>query len=311
MSRLLPIGTASGEPRSLPAWRWRRPASRARSTVRSSFASDSGFSTKSNAPSRVASTAVSTVLCPDIITTGQPSAAAADHSRSSVIPSTSGIQMSSNTRSGIWRRLGERRRSAVGAALPPPPPPFVVSLLLPAIVPPAVDHRSQGPPLPPPHAIEGLQGVGHQVVEELTHAAAIGLDALEVLIQVQADARARRLRAVQVRHLGDELIQAEARDLHLRCARVFAEGVHHLLHGLHLLHDGARAALEDLGVALVHTGEQAPAQPLGGQLDGGEGILDLVRQAPCDLAPGGVALRLPTCQTSRSPRPKKSRARRR
>jgi len=51
--------------------RLRRPASRARSTVRSSFVSDSGFSTKSKAPRRVASTAVSTVPWPDIITTGQ------------------------------------------------------------------------------------------------------------------------------------------------------------------------------------------------------------------------------------------------
>jgi hypothetical protein len=72
--------------------------------VRSSFCSDSGFSTKSKAPRRVASTAVSTVPWPDIITTGQDdSAAAPDHSRSSVMPSVSGIQMSSNTRSGNCR----------------------------------------------------------------------------------------------------------------------------------------------------------------------------------------------------------------
>src|SRR5256714_13595900 len=51
------------------------------------------------------------------------------------------------------------------------------------------------------HAIEGLQGVGHQVVEDLAHPAAIGLDALEVLIQVEADTGARRPPAVQVRHL--------------------------------------------------------------------------------------------------------------
>ncbi len=51
--------------------RLRLPASSARSTVRSSLVSDSGFSTKSNAPRRVASTAVSTVPCPLIITTGQ------------------------------------------------------------------------------------------------------------------------------------------------------------------------------------------------------------------------------------------------
>jgi hypothetical protein len=40
---------------------WRRGVSSARSTVDRSFASDSGFSMKSTAPRRVASTAVSTV----------------------------------------------------------------------------------------------------------------------------------------------------------------------------------------------------------------------------------------------------------
>ena len=113
--RLLPIGTASGEPSSLPDWRWRRPASSARSTVRSSFASDSGFSTKSKAPRRVASTAVSTVPWPDIMTTGQPSVAAADHSRSSVMPSMSGIQMSSSTRSGTCRAREARACAALAA----------------------------------------------------------------------------------------------------------------------------------------------------------------------------------------------------
>ena len=65
-------------PRARPAMRLalagmplRLPASSARSTVRSSFCSDSGFSTKSKAPRRVASTAVSTVPWPDIMTTGQ------------------------------------------------------------------------------------------------------------------------------------------------------------------------------------------------------------------------------------------------
>ena len=82
--------------------------------MRSSFASDSGFSTKSKAPRRVASTAVSTVPWPDIITTGQPSAASADHSRSSVMPSMSGIQMSSSTRSGAWRAREARAWAAFG-----------------------------------------------------------------------------------------------------------------------------------------------------------------------------------------------------
>ena len=111
---LLPIGTISDGESSLPDWRRRLPASSARSTVRSSLASDSGFSTKSNAPRRVASTAVSTVPWPDIMTTGQPLAALVDHSRSSVMPSTSGIQMSSSTRSGVWRSARRARLRGIG-----------------------------------------------------------------------------------------------------------------------------------------------------------------------------------------------------
>ena len=59
---------------------------------------------------RVASTAVSMVAWPDIITTGMVSWPFAAHSLSSVMPSVSGIQMSSSTRSG--RALSRRRRAS-------------------------------------------------------------------------------------------------------------------------------------------------------------------------------------------------------
>src|SRR6202042_2540445 len=51
-------------------------------------------------------------------------------------------------------------------------------------------------------------------------------------------------------------------------------------------------ALENLRIALVHAGQQAAAQALGGQLYRRERILDLVRQAARHFAPGRVALRL-------------------
>ena len=70
------------------------------STVRSNFAIDNGFSIKSNAPRRVASTAVSTVPCPDIITTGHTKLSSSAHSLNKVIPSISGIQISRSIRSG-------------------------------------------------------------------------------------------------------------------------------------------------------------------------------------------------------------------
>jgi hypothetical protein len=71
-----------------------------RLTAASSFCSAIGFSRKSIAPMRVASTAVSMVPCPDIITTGMFSWPLAAHSLSRLMPSVSGIQMSSSTRSG-------------------------------------------------------------------------------------------------------------------------------------------------------------------------------------------------------------------
>jgi hypothetical protein len=42
------------------------------------------------------------------MTTGQPSLGSLDHSRSSVMPSVSGIQISSSTRSGVWRARAAR-----------------------------------------------------------------------------------------------------------------------------------------------------------------------------------------------------------
>ena len=61
---------------------------------------------------RVASTAVSMVPCPDIITTGMVSWPFAAHSLSRVMPSVSGIQMSSSTRSG--RSAARSARAALG-----------------------------------------------------------------------------------------------------------------------------------------------------------------------------------------------------
>src|SRR4029453_12766437 len=75
----------------------------ARDTVPRSFCRPTGFSRKSKAPIFVASTAVSIVPCPDIMTTGIVSCPEAAHSRSSVTPSVSGIQMSSSTCAGRAR----------------------------------------------------------------------------------------------------------------------------------------------------------------------------------------------------------------
>src|SRR5438094_9729151 len=66
---------------------------------------------------RVASTAVSIVPWPDIMTTGMVSCPLAAHSLSSVIPSVSGIQMSSRTRSGRARSRSRRASPALSATI--------------------------------------------------------------------------------------------------------------------------------------------------------------------------------------------------
>ncbi len=76
------------------------PLFSARLTVARSFCNVIGFSRKSRAPMRIASTALSMLAWPDIITTGIVNCPLAAHSLSSEMPSVSGIQMSSSTSSG-------------------------------------------------------------------------------------------------------------------------------------------------------------------------------------------------------------------
>ncbi len=111
---LLPAG-ASICGTAIRRWSFERRIASALSTVRSNFASDTGFSMKSTAPSRVASTAVSTVPWPDIITTA-PGEPFSDHSFSSEMPSVSGIQMSRRIRS-YSRSLRATLAAAASAAV--------------------------------------------------------------------------------------------------------------------------------------------------------------------------------------------------
>src|SRR5688572_32526617 len=47
-------------------------------------------------------------------------------------------------------------------------------------------------------------------------------------------------------HLGHQGIEREPRDLHVWRTGIFAEGIDHGLHRLHLLHDGVGGAIQDL-----------------------------------------------------------------
>ena len=75
-----------------------------------------GFSRKSIAPMRVASTAVSMVAWPLIMITGISRRPCEPHSLRSVTPSVSGIQMSSSTRSGRPRKRAARACAAFSAS---------------------------------------------------------------------------------------------------------------------------------------------------------------------------------------------------
>jgi hypothetical protein len=76
----------------------------------------------------------------------------------------------------------------------------------------------------------------------------------------------------------------------MRRARVLRERVDHLLHGLDLLHDGVRRAIQNLRILGRHPLEELAPKPLCRELDRHEGIFDFVCETPRDLAPGGVAL---------------------
>ena len=106
---------SSRRPATAAAMRWLGLAS-ACSTARSSFCSVIGFSRKAMAPCLVASTAVSMVPWPLIMITGMVSCDVVPHSLSRLMPSTSGIQMSSSTRSGRMRSRTARACAAFSAS---------------------------------------------------------------------------------------------------------------------------------------------------------------------------------------------------
>ena len=132
-----------------------------------------------------------------------------------------------------------------------------------------------------------LQGILDQIVNDLAQTQGVPLDAGLADLKVDLD---RRDGAVEVQHLGHQPVQAQGFRLHLGGARIVGEVVDHGLHGLDLLDDGVGRAVHHPGVLLRQLGQELVAQALRRELDGGQRILDLVGQAPCHLAPGGVAL---------------------
>jgi hypothetical protein len=108
----------------------------------------------------------------------------------------------------------------------------------------------------------------------------------------QLELRGTVLDPVKIHDFGNQLVQIEAREMHVRRPRIFAEGIDHLLHRIHLGDDGVGGAFEYLRILRIHAAEKFALHALGGQLDRRQRILDFVRQAARDLAPGRIPLRL-------------------
>ena len=90
-------------------------------------------------------------------------------------------------------------------------------------------------------------------------------------LEQQFELGARVLDPIQIHDLGDQLVQIEAREMHVGRARIFAEGVDHLLHRIDLGDDGVRRPLEDLRVLRVHAAQELAPHALGGQLNRASG----------------------------------------
>ena len=100
------------------------------------------------------------------------------------------------------------------------------------------------------------------------------------------------LGAVQIERLTRQLIEVEKIELHRRCARVLAEIIDHLLHGLDLLHDRMGRSLQQIGIAAGQLRQHLSTKSLGGQLDRRQWVFDFVRQSSRHFTPGRFSLHL-------------------
>src|SRR5262249_31412691 len=135
----------------------------------------------------------------------------------------------------------------------------------------------------------------HRVVDEVEHGAfdVVGIDLQQRhIVGMAGDDRALWVRlAVERGHGGPERARvgwAWAESGHPREA---GELVNETLEAVDLLDDRLRALRHQLRVLAADAREPAP-QPLRGELDRRQRVLDLVRDALRDLAPRGQPLRL-------------------
>jgi hypothetical protein len=96
---------------------------------------------------------------------------------------------------------------------------------------------------------------------------------------------------IKIEHFADERVERDRLREHRLRPRVVAERVDHGLERLDLAHDRLRGAVDELAVVGRQTTQETPAQAFRGELDRRQRILDLVREAPRDLAPPRRAAR--------------------
>ena len=87
-------------------------------------------------------------------------------------------------------------------------------------------------------------------------------------------------------HQPIRILRLDHRLGHARKGRKF---IHHAPNIFHLAHNGVRALAESIRVIGDLT-QIAPLQPFGGKLNGGQRVLDFMRNAPRHIRPGGLAL---------------------
>ena len=127
------------------------------------------------------------------------------------------------------------------------------------------------------------------VDDRALHALAIELKLGEVGLRDEDEVDLAVAFAEEDECLLDDRVEVLRRVLAGRHPGEGGELVHEHLQLLHLLDDRAGALVEH-GAAVVELAGVAAAEPLGGELDGRQGVLDLVGNAPRHLAPRFHAL---------------------
>ncbi len=149
-------------------------------------------------------------------------------------------------------------------------------------------HSEQNPARTRTHR-HGIGGVLQQVGQCLDqHPPVAGGDgALRGNIRAPGDLRPGGL--LQHQRLARDAADILRLDHRLGHAGEGGELIHHAAYIADAAHDGVGALDEGVGIRGDFLGE-TPLQPLGGKLDRGQRVLDLVRDAPRHVRPGGLAL---------------------